>query len=86
MIFVVVGGGGWEAGAEGGRIAEKARKKKTHPRPAQDRSALSSLSPTNFSETGAMQRNVKTGQPQTTLIEIVFYMLFITICSTSYPC
>ena len=52
----------------------------------QDRSALSSLSPTNFSETGTMQRNVKTGQSQTTLIEIVFDMLFITICSTSYPC
>lgn len=36
---------------------------------AQDRSALSSLSPTNFSETGVMQRNVKMGQSQTTPIE-----------------
>ena len=75
---------------EGGRIAENARKKKNSPQTymycVQDRSALSSLSPTNFSETGAMQRNVKTGQSQTTLIEIVFDMLFITICSTSYPC
>lgn len=36
---------------------------------AQDRSALSGRSPTNFSETGVMQRNVKMGQSQTTPIE-----------------
>lgn len=54
-------------------MAENARKKKTSPQTymycAQDRSALSSLSPTNFSETGVMQRNVKMGQSQTTVIE-----------------